>query len=130
MTLALLARPLNKCGIYTDTHYSQKPKQGEDLKPLDGWQPSSPTFTAKQVSELVQVPLSKVYSIRKTELRPGHHYQETLNTSNSKCLTFTAAGISKIETTCWLSIGRKSGWSEARLKCFEIASLWLAEVTA
>ena len=88
------------------------------------------TFTANQVSELAKVPLSKVYSIRKTELRAGHHYTETLNSNNCKCFGFKPSSVSAIELAYWLKVGVAQNWTEQRLDAFRRASEWLAEVEA
>ena len=99
MASATLARPL-KCG--QNTHYS---------------------LNTKQVAELTLVPLSRIYQIKKH--LSCTHYSETRNENNCKVLAFFTPGVNQIEITYWLDFGRKSGWSEARLKCFEIASRWM-----
>ena len=83
------------------------------------------TFTTNQVSELAKVPLAKVYAIRKTELRPGHHYTETLNPNNCKCFSFTASALTTIELAYWLKVGVAQNWTEQRLQAFRQSSLWL-----
>jgi len=116
---ALLVPPF-KCAPITN--YSLNAKQIEALKP------SSPTFTAKQVSELAKVPLAKVYSLKK-QLTEGFHFVETRSTSNTKLISFTASGLSGIELNYWLKIAKSENWSQPRLDAFKLASLWL-EVTA
>ena len=118
---ATLACPLE---YEQNTHYSLNTKQVEVLR-LDACQPSSPTFTAKQVSELAKVPLAKVYAIRKSELRPGHHYTETLNANHCKTYSFSTSALTTIELSHWLKIGKSENWSQPRLEAFRQASLWM-----
>jgi len=96
--------------------------------PLDAVKCPPYSLNTKQVAELTQVPLSRIYQLRKH--LSCTHYTEARNANNCKVLQFTAPGVTQLELTYWLDFGRKSGWSEARLKAFEIASRSMAEVTA
>ena len=116
MTSATLARPMDAVDIPLNTQKFS----------TNGTQV---TFSTKQVSELTLIPLPKLYQLRKA-LRPDVDYTERLNSNRTRTYSFSAPGVTALELTYWLDFGRKSGWSEARLKCFEIASQWLAEVEA
>jgi len=87
------------------------------------------TLTTSQISESTLVPLSKVYALKK-KLVAGLHFVEIRSTSNTKQIEWFTPGLTQIELSHWLSIGRKSAWSAPRLEAFTRASQWLAEVAA
>lgn len=86
------------------------------------------SFTTRQISESTLVPLSKVYALKK-QLTEGLHFVEIRSTSNTKQISFSPSGLTAIEISHWLLIGRKSAWSVPRLEAFTRASKWL-EVAA
>jgi len=87
------------------------------------------SFTTKQVSGICLVPIPKIYQLKKG-LESGLHFIETRSTSNTKQIEWFTPGLTQIELSHWVSIGRKSAWSAQRLEAFKCASIWLAEVAA
>jgi len=81
-------------------------------------------LSTRQVADLLLIPQSKIYALRKN-LQVDRHYLESRNSNNCKSYSFTGSGVSQIELSHWLSIGRKSAWSVPRLEAFTRASQWL-----
>jgi len=85
------------------------------------------TFSTRQVADLLLVPQSKIYALRKN-LQIDRHYLESRNSNNCKSYSFTVSGVSQIELIHWLKVGAALHWSQPRQDAFTRASKWLAEV--
>jgi hypothetical protein len=92
-------------------------------RPMDAVKCPPYSLNTQQVAELTLVPLHRIYQLRKH--LSCTHYSETRNANNCKVLQFTAPGVNQLELSHWLAFGRKSGWSETRLKAFRVASEWM-----